>query len=101
MTQDIRLSKEVEEKANENTKLATAKWVKIMDTLKLIMEREFEGQYDETYFLTLYVRKGNDINTLAATQLLLGGCMTPSDSAMIKFFAHNQETWARMEDNEW
>lgn len=90
--EDIRLSKQVEDKANENEVYVAKVGIQLMDKFKMFLEKEFEGKYDETYFMTLYIRKGNDVNTLAATQLFLGGYNTPADLAMIKFFANNQNT---------
>lgn len=88
---DIRLGEEVEKKVNENELYVSKKWVELMKKFQLFLEKEFEGKYDETYFMTLYIRKGNDVNTLSATQLLLGWVNSPADRAMIKFFANNQE----------
>lgn len=89
--EDIRLSEEVEKKTNENELYVSKKWIELMQKFQLFLEKEFEGKYDETYFMTLYIRKGNDINTLSSTQLLLWWLNTPADRAMIKYFANNQE----------
>jgi len=89
---DIRLSEEVEKKVNENELYVSNKWIELMQKFQIFLEKEFEGKYDETYFMTLYIRKGNDINTLSATQLLLWWLNTPADRAMIKYFANNQNT---------
>lgn len=89
---DIRLSEEVEKKANDNEVYVAKKGIELMEKFRVFLEKEFEGKYDETYFLSLYIRKGNDVNTLSATQLLLWWYNTPADLAMIKFFANNQNT---------
>lgn len=61
---DIRLSDQVREVQDKNLEFAREKTSKLMGVFNEILKKEFDWKYDETYWVILYCRKGNDVNTI-------------------------------------
>lgn len=63
--EDIRLSDTVREKGQENMDYASIKCERVINEFKEVVSREFDWKYDESCIYLVFVRKWNDVNTVA------------------------------------
>ena len=87
--EDVRLSTEVEKVQEKNQEYIQEKSRRLANWIREYLTGNFEGKYDETFGFVLFLRKGNDINTLVVNTLMWAGITTWADRAMLRDSLHS------------
>lgn len=86
--EDVRLSTEVEKAQDKNKEYVQEKSRILADWIREYLAWHFKDKYDETFWFTIYVRKGNDVNTLVINTLIWTGITTWVDRVMYRDSLH-------------
>lgn len=84
MTEDIRLSDQVEKIQEQNKIYVEEKSRRLAMWIREYLNWHFENKYDEMFWFVLFVRKGNDVNTLVVNTLLWTWISTWADRALLR-----------------
>lgn len=87
--EDVRLSSEVEKIQNKNQEYVQEKSRKLANWIRDYLTGYFEDKYDEAFSFVLFLRKGNDVNTLVVNTLMWAGITTWADRAMLRDSLHS------------